>query len=101
MVRAQHTSPPGTISRRWDDWLGALIGALETTATGEGFGDRLGRCPPLSCLEARNAVLAQLSRPAGGAGDLSRPLMTYSPAICNLGRLPCSMPRSRASSRMM
>lgn len=78
------------ISRRWDDWLGLLVAALETAATDDG----VTRCAPMSCVKARDTVLSHLSRPAG-----ARPL--YSPAICNRGRLPRSMPRSRASSCMM
>lgn len=93
------------ISERWDGWLGSLVDALEATAASEGFG----RCAPISCATARDAVLAHLSRPAGSYQPASlrdsfgfpdAPTV-YSPAICNRGRLRRSMPRNLASSCMM
>lgn len=93
------------ISKRWDGWLGLLVESLEAAATSES----LGRCAPVSCAEARQAVLVHLSRPAGSyqPAGLRDPFglrdvpAVYSPAICNLGRLRRSMPRNRASSCMM
>lgn len=101
MVRDEHMP----ISTRWDGWLGSLIEALEATAATEG----VGRCAPVSCAKARQAVLAHLSRPAAGShfGRTPEPVnfsdapSIYSPAICNLGRLRRSMPRNLASSCMM
>ena len=93
------------ISERWDGWLGSLVEALEATAASES----LGRCAPVSCATARDAVLAHLSRPAASyrPADLRDPFglpeaaTVYSPAICNRGRLRRSMPRNLASSCMM
>lgn len=93
------------ISERWDGWLGSLVEALEPAAAGES----LGRCDPVSCAKARDAMLAHLSQPAGH-GQFNRiydPFnlpdvpAVYSPAICSLGRLRRSMPRSLASSCIM
>ena len=101
MVRDQHMP----ISARWDGWLESLVEALEATAAG----DSLGRCAPVSCAKARDAVLAHLSGPAANrqhasAHDpfgLPEAVAVYSPAICSRGRLRRSMPRNRASSCMM
>lgn len=101
MVRDEHMP----ISTRWDGWLGSLVEALEATVATDGVGG----CTPVSCAKVRQAVLAHLSRPAGGGqfGGTPEPVnfpdapTIYSPAICNLGRLRRSMPRNLASSCMM
>jgi len=57
VVRDEHMP----ISERWDGWLGSLVKTLDATAASEG----LGRCAPVSCAKARDAVVAHLSQPAG------------------------------------
>ena len=101
MVRDEHMPISAqSISAQWDGWLGSLVGALDAMEAGEGLGEGLGRCAPVSCPQARYAVLAHLSRPAGSSRVAGLPTV-YSPAICNLGRLRRSIPRSLASSCMM
>lgn len=96
-----------SISERWDGWLTSLVETFDSTVVDE----RIGRCAPVSCVKARNVVLAHLSQPKDKPKG-SRPeglhevsdfpgYDVYSPAICNLGRLPRSMPRSLASSCIM
>lgn len=99
-------------SQDWDGWLEALVAAMETTS--DAASSVAGRCAPVKCPALRQAVLAHLSRPAGTSRislfdfpgsinppDISSLPAVYSPAICSLGRLPRSTPRSLASSRPM
>lgn len=99
-------------SRHWDGWLEELVAAMEATA-GDAASSVDGRCGPVACPMLRQTVLAHLLRPAGAGRsdglvvevmpleDISSLPAVYSPAICSRGRLPRSMPRSLASSRVM
>ncbi|MGB3865356.1 MAG: hypothetical protein WBA29_06965 [Xanthobacteraceae bacterium] len=99
-------------SRHWDGWLEELVAAMEATA-GDAASSVDGRCGQVACPMLRQTVLAHLLRPAGAGRsdglvvevmpleDISSLPAVYSPAICSRGRLPRSMPRSLASSRVM
>ena len=78
-------------------WLAALIDAMDEVSRPDPHG--------LACSETTlSALRAQLGRPAAFASThlstaYSFRKQDHSPANCSRGRVRCSIPRSRASSR--